>query len=221
MKYYKGINIMNINFRMGWIILALLTISVSVEAQTTLGQTANSEAASCVNHTIWVQSSSTGVSYVVPEAGTITSWSFSAGTSGSNTEALAILRPTGNPNPNYALVGITASQTVPANTTGTFPANLVVQAGDLIGLWIGSENGVKCYLATATDVADANSLFAPVIGGGLFLSPVNQNMQLNMSAVFMPLGSIPAAIPTMEAWALFVLVGLLTVAIALRRGNGS
>jgi hypothetical protein len=190
----------------------------SALAQVTLGQTANSESLNCVSSFLWVQKSSTGPSYVVPAAGTVTSWSFSAGQAGTNTEALAILRPTGGD--NYTIVAITAPQTIAAATTGTFPVGIPVDAGDLIGLWTGAANGGKCGLTTVAGTVGGVSSFAPVAGAAVVLPPVDASMILNMSVNFVPQSL--ASVPTLGPWSTLLLVGLLAVlGIALRRRAAS
>lgn len=106
----------------------------------------------CSGDQLLVQTASVGPSYVIPSAGTVTTWSFAGGAAGS-LEALVILRRTGSH--TYVVVGSSPQQSVAAGTTGTFAANIKVQAGDLVGEWIPPAGSPECALiASGSDVLD-------------------------------------------------------------------
>lgn len=119
---------------------SLLALTASASAATiTVGQT-NAAGASCTNAIIFQTGVSSGNSYTVPKNGTLTSWSINGSTTGGEA-AMVVFRATGNPN-EYTVIGAAAQQTVAPGSVQTFPTNIPVLAGDIVGLWAGP--GLHC-----------------------------------------------------------------------------
>jgi hypothetical protein len=74
-----------------------------------------------------------GSSYVIPENGTITSWSTQTTTNGGQIK-LKVFRPVAGMANTFSVVGQTDPQTLALNATNTFPASIAVKTGDLIGM---------------------------------------------------------------------------------------
>jgi hypothetical protein len=105
-------------------------------AATTLGQTfAPTGDLSCGGGYEVVQvHRADGTSYAAPTAGVVTSWSFEAASAQSTTLTLRVFRPT-TPQ-HFTVIAEGGSQEPIAASSGlhTFPTQISVQAGDLIGI---------------------------------------------------------------------------------------
>ena len=163
---------------------SLLAASGSARADVVLGQVAAPGTLNgiCGGNALLVQATSVSPSYVVPQAGTLTSWSFAGGDSGT-AEALVVLRPTGSN--NYRVVGSAPAQTVAANKTGTFLVNLPVQSGDLIGGWTP---GGGCIVQAGVGNSVGIRGYALPSPAEIVVLPANPNLGylLNMSATLAP-----------------------------------
>lgn len=118
--------------------LAALSLAASASptaASVTIGQLApGAAAAGCNQENDWVQPTVTsGNSYVVPGAGTITSWSTNAAAGSGRMLAMKIFRKTGDPNV-YTVVGHDGPHSLAGGLVNTFPASISVKAGDLLGV---------------------------------------------------------------------------------------
>jgi hypothetical protein len=119
--------------------VALTAVAPSANAAVTVGQVGDPGASTCVSAYDWPQQSvHDGTSYTVPSMGGITSWRATSWSSfGGSTDIqlkMKFFRPTGPD--SYQVVGHAGPENVHAGTlTGnTFPANVVVKAGDVLGL---------------------------------------------------------------------------------------
>ena len=169
---------------------------------------------SCAYNMLLVQNPGLGPSYVVPGAGTITSWSI-AGGSGGATEALVILRSTGGS--NYTVVGAVPAQTVAPNVTATFPVSFAVQAGDLIGEWtVGGPDCALIFPGATLNFSTAPAAL-PITGDPVVIASLYNGGVLNMSAVFSA-GNV--IVPTLQDWGLVTLALLLLgLGLYVQRGR--
>lgn len=128
---------------------------------TTVGQTP-APTSSTVPAPIVFQLERQGLASVgVPSAGVITSFSHLAEASPDATLQLVVLRPVGA---DFQVVGVSSPQTLVGGLINTFPEQIPVEAGDLIGLQ-GSNLGLGALASSgsAGDKVRASSGFA--IGG--------------------------------------------------------
>jgi hypothetical protein len=63
---------------------------------------------------------------------------------------LNVFRPTGIPN-TYVIVGESALETLAAHTLNTFGTNILVQGGDIAGIWGGNTTACATGIPSATD----------------------------------------------------------------------
>lgn len=154
-------------------------------AATVIGQNAMSSGIGCGGATRIQTSVSSGASFAVPAGNwLLTSWSTLVGGPG-NQMAAVVVRPTGTPG-QYTVVAVTPTQTLTANTLNTFSTSVVVQGGDLLGLWgSGSSN---CVLSTGNggDGQAWTGGSAPVAGSTLTLTGYSGYI-LNISASLSPI----------------------------------
>ena len=118
---------------------ASLGLAPGASAAITIGQTFQPTAVCGVNTTS-LQTSSPAHQYEAPVAGTITSWSFQGPVDQVPELKLKVARRAGDD--SFKIIGespLVASLTAALNT---FPVQIPVQAGDLIGLY--TKNGGKC-----------------------------------------------------------------------------
>jgi hypothetical protein len=119
----------------------------------TLGQLATAPNG-CLANTDWVEPavSSGVVPYVVPSGyGTITSWSTQAFGSSGAALTLRIFRPTSTAL-TFAAVAHDGPHTLNSPGLNTFPVNVAVQPGDLIGLHAGA-GAPTCVAVAGSDPA--------------------------------------------------------------------
>jgi hypothetical protein len=166
--------------------LAALAVSMSASpapASVTIGQLADPSAGNCDPGVDFVQLSATsGNQYVVPGTGTITSWTTQTGADGGAL-ALKVFRKEADP-ASFQVVGHTARQSLtPGGTAGnTFPANIRVSPGDLLGLHTPSPSpcGFKdpggLHASFSGDLADGEV-------AGFVPEP---DFDLDVQAVFVP-----------------------------------
>ncbi|MGB0096826.1 MAG: hypothetical protein WBP81_30340 [Solirubrobacteraceae bacterium] len=126
--------------------------------------------------------------YVVPSGGgTITSFSFRSDTTDSgDTLDFLVLRPTGGG--SYTVVGETGLFTLAGNgTVEKFPANIPVQAGDIIGFWAWTQTGTftNCLrYASGSSIFESFSNVPPSVGDTVTfefgIAPVDLNESANL-----------------------------------------
>jgi hypothetical protein len=152
-------------------------------ASVTIGQLPDPNAGNCDAGVDFVQLGvSSGNQYVVPGAGTITSWTVAAG-GDLGMLTMKIFRKVGD-SPRFQVVGHAGPETrTPGETAAnTFPANIRVRAGDLLGL----------HTVTATPCAfkDPGGLPAVFSGdladGEAAIFGVQAEFDLDIQAVFVP-----------------------------------
>lgn len=136
----------------------LVSVSSAGAAQRTLGQlfrpTLFCYAQGFQNFTLLVTGVAGGRSYTVPTSGVITSWSFEDGAATVPDLTLKIGRNVGGG--RYKIVADAPAGRQVANSVNTYPANISVKAGDVIGIY---ENGGNCATETGNSLdtfVDAN-----------------------------------------------------------------
>ncbi len=144
----------------------------------------------CGNETDLQTSVSSGNSYTVGAAGVITSWSFHNGIDAQPGLKLKVARP--QPGGGYVFVGEAAAGTQNLHALNTYPANIPVQPGDIIGIFVGSPFG-HCGTITSNS-GDTSDQFH---GDPPLNSPVSPNGSVDL--VRFPVSATlttPDAVPT-------------------------
>jgi hypothetical protein len=122
-----------------------LAIPGSAGAATTLGETSVPNGGACSPEQTLIQTASTGGPYAAPFAGVITSWSHQAGSFPGQIK-FKVARPAGGF--NFTIVGEDGPRTTTAGTFHTYPTQIPVQAGDVIGLALITES--DCFTLAST-----------------------------------------------------------------------
>jgi hypothetical protein len=133
---------------------------------------------------------SSGNSYAVSAAGAITSWSFHNGIDVLPELKLKVARPQSGG--GYQFVGEAAAGTQNLNALNTYPANIPVQPGDIIGIFVGSPFGhCGTFTSNSGDTFDQfngdpplNTPVSPDTPGSLVRYPVSATV------------TTPEAVPT-------------------------
>ena len=169
------------------LLCALATAVSPAAASVTIGQVGTPLPDVCENGTDLMQPTVTsGGSYVVPGTGTITSWTTHGGSINGLLLTMKVFRLVAPP-ATYQAVGHSGPHAVAANGTAgnTFPANIPVRPGDVLGL----DGGSQCLLGVlderywfyAGDLADgAQGEFKAAAPG----------RRLNIQATFVPANSL-------------------------------
>jgi hypothetical protein len=117
----------------------LLFGGVAFGGTLTVGQDFEAGNVICGNQTDLQTAVSSGNSYTVSGPGAITSWSFHNGIDALPGLRLKVARP--QPGGGYVFVGEAPAGTQNLHALNTFPANIPVQPGDIIGIFVGSPFG--------------------------------------------------------------------------------
>ncbi len=167
-------------------VVAALSLAASASpatASVTIGQLV-SASAPCAANNDWAQLSvGSGTSYVVPGKGSITSWSHSAGAGAGQMMTMKIWRQV-VAGTTYAAVGHDGPRALGPSAINTFPVNIPVMPGDVLGFHTGAVAPAACLsgltpgdtlLGRAGDAADGEPAdFTPFA------------RHLNITAVFVP-----------------------------------
>jgi hypothetical protein len=129
----------------------------SSHASTTIGQlaTENPPTANCsvMAFDVLQPTVTAGTTYVVPAGGTlITSWSTNAAAGVGQTLEMKVFRQVAAP-VTYRVIGHDGPHTLTPGTVNTFPTNVPVQPGDVLGLQTASSAMTAC-LSSALDDSD-------------------------------------------------------------------
>ena len=173
---WKRLSVLGVAFACA---LAALPVG-SALADTTIGQTGGGGAGfDCVREI------DSDTSYVVPAGGgTVTSFSFQSISANAGEQVdFLILRPTGGS--NYTVVGRTGLESLAGSgSVETFPADIPVQAGDLLGIYssvlincrrINSGPGTQITTSSSSDPNVGDSIPIPFIAPG---NDVNESANL-------------------------------------------
>ena len=126
-------------------LIAPTAITSAATSTSTVGQ--NFAPTACTGATTFTglqSKSAAGNPYSVAGAGVITSWSFQTGGSAVPGLKLKVARPQSALG-SYLFVGESAAGAQTPNAINTYPANIPVQAGDIIGIYFGAPAGAPCY----------------------------------------------------------------------------
>jgi len=182
------------------VMLTSLCLCAGAEAAVTVGEVAPQTPEFLCNlgptDTIQVATAG-GASYVVPQAGTLTSWSTAAGPGAGQAVSLKVYRPISGT--TYSVIGQDGPRALSPSVLDTFPIDIPVQAGDVIGLNDGEAAIVNdaCQFYTASlgdvvgglpgDTADGSQLNfeASVTRGGARIN-VSANLQPTPPIVVTP-----------------------------------
>ncbi len=179
-------------------LLASLVLCASAEADVTVGQVGppNPESWCNLGQTDTLQLAvASGASYVVPQAGTLTSWSTSAGPGVGQTEALKVYRPVSGT--TYTVLAQDLPQPLVPSVLNTFPVDIPVQAGDVVGLNDGDapvyHTACSIYTRAFGDV-EAGLEGDAADGAALEFGPTHQQpeIRVNVSANLVPTPAIVA-----------------------------
>jgi hypothetical protein len=166
---------------MAVIAASLLGAAPLASAATQIGQTFSPNTLGS-NDTL-LQSGSPGGQYAVPFSGVITSWSFQAGADPPELNFKAARHASGD---NFTIVGQSGLQTgIIANALNTFPTRIPVQAGDVIGFFVGDAGQVRRTGITGYTVADDDDDLDQPVGRTDQYPPVAGD-QLDLSAMLEP-----------------------------------
>jgi hypothetical protein len=167
--------------------LAIAANASPAAATLTIGQTGTPDPGGCAPNNDWVQLVVvSGPSYVVPGNGTITSWSTVAKPSPGLSMKMKIYRPAGGT--SYTVVGHAGPEPLSAGQLNTFPANIAVRSGDILGL-NSVTSGVGCLITTPGD--SVLNGFGDTADNQVedFPAPPFPDYLLDISAVFDPTNS--------------------------------
>lgn len=178
---------------------SLLAVCSTASAQVTLGQlaTATTPTFNCaVGATPYDElqtSVAAGNSYVAPSSGVITSWSTQVGTNPGQTLGLKVYRATGPG--TFLVVGQDGPRALTSGLN-TFPVNIPVQTGDILGIFLPPNVHSECTFETgqAGDVISWQEGNAPV-GSSFAIQETYSGERLNVSATLLPPPTISAIAP--------------------------
>jgi hypothetical protein len=182
-------------------LLLLLIATPGAEATVTIGQLpAPDPAAACFNgpNDIYQSSLASGNTYVAPAAGVITSWSTEASSGAGQTLKMKVFRPLGGT--SFLVVGQDGPRSLDPGVLNTFPTDIAVQPGDVIGLNDQNATAVSnACLTTTSEVGDAfaASSTGPDAANGatITMEPVEGGYRLNVSATLLEAPTITTVTP--------------------------
>lgn len=159
---------------------SLLLLGGEAAASTSMvGQDFEAGNVVCGSQTDLQTAVSSGNSYTVAAAGVITSWGFHNGIDALPGLKLKVARPQSGG--GYLFVGEAAAGTQNLHALNTYPANIPVQAGDIIGIFVGSPFGhCGTFTSNSGDTFDQfsgdpplNTPVSPDTSGSLVRYPVS------------------------------------------------
>ena len=118
------------------ILLGTLAASTAQAAPVTVGQLFVPDTNCSAGDTLLQSGVSSGNTYAIPTPGVVTSWSVQEAATTISGLKLKVARPAGGI--NFTIVGESSATGQTVNTVNTYPANIPVQPGDIIGIF---ENG--------------------------------------------------------------------------------
>jgi hypothetical protein len=170
---------------LGSVCCGMAALAAPAAASVTIGQLASAPSSFCNGPNVdRVQPTVTsGASYVVPEEGTIASWSFNAASGAGQIVALKVFRKVDQT--TYTAVGHDGPRNIAASQLNTFPTNIQVKPGDVLGTYIPSSSANTACVFSAPGDSFLYSVGNLGNGdSGVFAS--SPDNRLNVSAVFDP-----------------------------------
>jgi PASTA domain len=183
-------------------ILASLSICASADADITIGQVAppNPESYCNLGPTDTIQIATTGGNlYAMPEAGVLTSWSTSAGPGAGQFLSFKVYRPVSGT--VFSVVAQDGPRALVPSVLNTFPIDIPVQAGDVLGLndhEAPTTPDACSYFTGAPGDREAGLLGNGADGAQLNFeaSDTEPNVRANVSATLLPtLAAVPVTTP--------------------------
>jgi hypothetical protein len=162
------------------VVAGALMVSAVPASATTLGQLAATPNGCVSNFDDLQPAVSSGASYAAPSAGTITSWSTQTFGSLAQTETFKVYRPVAGAF-TYKVVAHD-SRTLATPALNTFPVNIAVEAGDLIGLHPDSGFPTCSFVFTGDNAYQLTGNLQDGQQGGPF--NVYANRRINVTAQF-------------------------------------
>lgn len=160
--------------------------AVPARGAQTIGQVApipQGPSTSCPSNHDYLQPSVTGGHlYVARQAGTITSWSTNVSVAGTQSYTLKVFRRTSDPDA-FQVVGEDVPHTV-ARGLNTFPVDLRVESGDMLGFHVAGGQQNSCVFAMPGDGVLRTPGDLAIGQSGHFAAI--PNIRLNLSAVLVP-----------------------------------
>jgi PASTA domain len=185
--------------------LASLSLCASAAADVTVGEVAppNPESICNFGSTDTIELGTTGGdSYMVPEAGVLTSWSTSAGPGAGQALTLKVYRPAGGT--TYAVLAQDGPRSLTPSVLNTFPIDIPVQAGDVLGLNDGE--ALPDHRLVTDDACEFETTSPADIEGGLLgdagvgslldfeASDTRGEVRANVSANLQPTSTLPPVV---------------------------
>ena len=164
------------------LVSAFFAFSATASARVDVGQIVDPNSSACSQNLTWLQTVSPNNRYVVPERGVLTQWSFLGGAIVPTQMRLKVGRPAGGN--NYTIVGESAFQNPVASTLNTYPTQIPVEAGDIIGFYFQGSNFVDCALPGSPGHQDSFTTNDIAPGSTATFTP--ENGQLDIAAVLEP-----------------------------------
>jgi hypothetical protein len=159
----------------------LLALPTAATAATQIGETFTPDTPDS-NDTL-LQSGSPGGQYAAPFSGVITSWGFQAGPDPPELNFKAARHAGGD---NFTIVGESGLETgIIANALNTFPTRIPVQAGDVIGFFVGDAGEVRRTGVIGYTVGNDDDDLDQSVGRTDLYAPV-EGHQLDLSAMLEP-----------------------------------
>lgn len=181
--------------------LISLAIPVGAKAQTTIGQLApTTPLLGCSGPGLfWQTALASGLGYVVPSSGAITSWSTAAADGAGRTLTLKVLRPLVGG--QFLVIGHDGPRTLAPSKVNTFETSIPVQANDILALNTESSDSTlngACSFIAASGAADvlSEAQGSPADGTPFGLSSSINGFRLDVSATLVSPPTLTAVSPT-------------------------
>lgn len=133
----------------------------------------------------YVQSASVSPSYRVPSYGVITSWSYVSGSIVPTALKFKLLRPTGTPG-TWSTAGHSTAPAIPPDATATFPARILAQPGDVIGMTMTTTGMPTSCSSFSSGGSTQYFVGDPADGSTSAYTAGSTNLRLDLSAVLEP-----------------------------------
>ncbi len=189
--------------------LSLAANAPSAPASVTIGQLAPgvpTTTCTTMDFDALQASITSGASYLVPAAGTLTSWSHKAIAASGQQLTMKVFRKVADP-ATYQVVGHDGPRNLTGGVLNSFPTKIAVQPGDVLGLNTRSPTATACgFVAAPGDTILINGPALPdgtLIPGlqdgdsGVFGMP-DDSVRLNISAVVEPTNSFTLGKPKLN-----------------------
>jgi hypothetical protein len=186
------------------VIVTSLCLCASAQADVTVGEVApqTPEFLCNLGPTDVIQlATSGGNSYVVPAAGTLTSWSTAAAPGAGQAVSLKVYRPLGGT--VYSVVAQDGPRALTPSVLDTFPIDIPVEAGDILGLNDGEAplfNNACSFYTTASGDVEGGLLGDAAAGSSLNFEGIHTQpeVKVNVEANLVPAAIIvpPITPPT-------------------------